>query len=319
MLPLRFRLGLAALALSCAPLAAASISLPLPWKQGMELHYQSTSLEVRQQTGKSRRVQTRENLKLRIVQADATGFVQEWTGSDSKISVSGDTADIEARRRLVQALADRLQDLPIEAQLTPDGSFDGIRNWQALGSAMREVMLPALIEQARGPGKPAGVDEAQLRAKIEPLLEKLTTKPALSDSLGRTARLYNFFTASNLEPGKALSYEDYLPSPWSADLIPSQGSFRLGEVTPDTVIIHWRQQIDPVKGAAVMWKIFEALTGSKPAPEGRKSLPKEFTLSDQATVLLDRRSGLVLRLDYRRQVVAGVSSNEVSLLLEKQP
>jgi hypothetical protein len=319
MLPLHCRLGLAVLALICAPLATASVHLPLPWKQGLELHYRSTAIELRQQAGKSRRVETRENLSLRITDANASGFVQQWTGSDGKILVSGTAADLEARRSLAQALAERLKDLPIEAELAPDGSFTGIRNWQPLGLAMREVMLPALLAQGRTLGKPANVDEASLRAKIEPLLEKLTSKAALADSLGRTPRLYNFFTASTLEVGKPVSYEDYLPSPWSADLIPTRGSFRLGEVTPDTLVIHWRQDIDPVKGAQVMWKIVEALTGSKLAPELEKGLPKEFTLSDEATALMDRHTGIPLRLDYRRKIAAGASGSEVSLLLEKLP
>jgi hypothetical protein len=131
--------------------------------------------------------------------------------------------------------------------------------------------------------------------------------------------LYNFFTASRLEAGKPVSYQDYLPSPWSADLIPTRGTFSLGGVTADTVVIHWWQEIDPVKGAQVMWKIVEALTGSKLAPELEKGLPKEFTLSDEATVLMDRHTGIPLRLDYRRKIAAGVTSSEVSLLLEKQP
>jgi hypothetical protein len=319
MLSLRCRVGLAVLALIAAPLAVARVSLPLPWKQGVELHYQSTGVELRQQAGSSRRVETRENLHLRITEANATGFIQQWTSSDSKISVSGTAPDIAARRSLAQALAGRLKDLPIEAELAPDGNFTGIRNWQPLGTAMREVMLPALLEQGRKLGKPGAVDEAGLRAKIEPLLEKLTAKAALSDSLGRTPRLYNFFTASTLEPGKPVSYQDYLPSPWSADLIPTRGSFSLGEVTADTVVIRWRQDIDPVKGAQVMWKIVEGLTGSKPAPALEKSLPKEFSLSDEATVLIDRRTGIPLRLDYRRKLAAGVTSSEVSLLLEKRP
>lgn len=319
MLSLRCRLGLAALALVLAPLAAASIRLPLPWKQGMELHYRSTSVELREQSGTRRRLETRETQRLRITEAGATGFIQEWTASDSKLSASGNAPDLGQRRSLAQALAERLAGTPVEAELAADGSYTGIRNWRPLGVAMREVMLPALVAQARASGAVAGADEAALRAKIEPLLEKLTGKAGLSDSLGRPARLYNYFTASKLEPGKPVTYEDYLPSPWSADLIPTRGEFSLDPVTPDTVRIHWHQGVDPVKGAEVMWKIVDALTGSKQPTQARKGLPKQIDLSDEATVLMDRHTGIPLRLEYRRKISAGPSRSDVSLLLEKLP
>ena len=74
-----------------------------------------------------------------------------------------------------------------------------------------------------------------------------------------------------------------------------------------------------MKGAQVMWKLAQALSGSKLAPETEKGLPKQFTLSDEATVLMDRHTGIPLRLDYRRKIAAGVASSDVSLLLEKQP
>jgi hypothetical protein len=42
-------------------------------------------------------------------------------------------------------------------------------------------------------------------------------------------------------------------------------------------------------------------------------------LLDEATVLMDRQTGIPLRLEYRRSVSAGANGNEVSLLLEKLP
>ena len=318
MLSLRCRLGLAAFALLLAPLATASISLPLPWKPGTSLRYQASAVQEESRAGKSRKTESLSTQTLSITEAGPGGFLQVWKSADERTTVTGTAADLEASRKIAQALAERLDPIPVEAELEADGSFRRVRNWQAFATAMREVMLPALLEQNRDKAQAAKI-EAALRAKLEPLVDKLTSEAAVSAIVGRPASILNFFTAANLSPGKPVEYEDYLPSPWSADLIPTRGSFTLETLDADRATIHWRQGIDPVKGAQVMWTIVETLTGTKATDAERKRLPDALTLEDEATAVIDRRTGIPLRLDYRREVAAGDLHKSTRLQLEKLP
>ena len=98
----------------------------------------------------------------------------------------------------------------------------------------------------------------------------------ISNSLGKNIAIYNFFMAASLNVGEPTVYEDYLPSPWSADLIPSRGSFRL--VGTD-----------------------------------------ERAGTDEATVVVDRKSGLPLKLSHQRRVEVGSASNMNTWTLDKLP
>ena len=186
---------------------------------------------------------------------------------------------------------------------------------------MREVMLPAMVAQAKARPELAKADEAEIRAKFVPVLERMTNEQAISNSLAKNIAIFNFFTAASLKPGEPTVYEDYLPSPWSADLIPTKGSFRLvgTDEGAGTVTILWKQEIDPVKGAPIMWKIVETLMGQKMPDKVAEALPKGFVLTDEATVVVDRKSGLPLKLTHQRRVEAGTASNTSLWTLEKLP
>jgi hypothetical protein len=115
----------------------------------------------------------------------------------------------------------------MQAQLDAKGAYTGLRNWQELGEAMREVMLPALVEQNAARKDLAGTKPDELKARLTPALDRLTTQSAINASLGRQVAIFNYFTAASIPRGKPVTYEDSLPSPWSADVIPSRGSFEV--------------------------------------------------------------------------------------------
>jgi hypothetical protein len=287
-----------------AAVAQASVSLPLPWKQGMEVAYRSSSVQERTRAGKHERIVTREDIRLKISEAGDQGFLQVWSSPSPRIEVSGDADSLAADRRMAQQVAERFAGLPLQAQLDASGAYAGLRNWQQLGQALREVMLPILLQQAKARPELAKADEAKLRALLQPALQRLTTQAAIDSTLGKQVAILNFFTAPSLPSTKPVHYQDSLASPWSADILPSRGSFELVGVDDKagTVTISWQQAIDPVAGAAAAWKMVAAISG-KPLPKGaRAGLPPGLVLADHATVVLDRRSGLPLSLVHRREV-----------------
>jgi hypothetical protein len=102
-----------------------------------------------------------------------------------------------------------------------------------------------------------------------------------------------------------------MASPWSADVLPSTGSFELIAVDDKagTATIRWTQSIDPVKGAEVVWKMVAAIGGKKAAEAAHHAgLPQGLKLSDLATIVLDRKSGLPLSISHRREVALGDST-----------
>src|SRR5436190_1446457 len=85
------------------------------------------------------------------------------------------------------------QAMPLQAQLDDKGAYRGLRNWQQLGAAMREVMLPVLVAQSAARKDLAGTKGDELQAMLAPALERLTTQAAVDASLGRQMAIFNYF------------------------------------------------------------------------------------------------------------------------------
>ena len=301
--------------------AQATISLPVPWKEGMQLHYRSRSSNEKVKGKLHTRIQTQDTTELSILEAGPQGFVQQWRSLAPEVAVTGDGDQVANERQVAQALVARFRALPMQAELDEKGAYRGLRNWQQLGAAMREVMLPVLVAQNAARKDLAGTKRDELQAMLAPALERLTTQAAVDASLGRQMAIFNYFTAVNIPRGKPLTYEDNLPSPWSSDVIPSRGSFEVVEedAKAGTVTIRWQQGIDPVKGRDAVWKVVGALGIRRTDGTGSNGLPKGMVLKDEATVVLSRTSGLPLRLEHRREVALGTASSSNHWVFEQVP
>jgi hypothetical protein len=306
---------------AASPAAAppASIALPLPWKAGVRANYASVATQDKLRSGKHVVLTTRETLAISVLEVNPGGVLLRWSNESPVVEASGDAPTLASDKAVVEALAARFGAMPYEVELDAKGEFTGLRNWKALSTAMREVMLPVLVAQARTRPELAGQDEAALRARFAPLLEKMSGQGATNASLGREAAIFNFFVGASMRIGEPRDYEDSVASPWSADMIPTRGRFELVSVdeAANTATIHWTQSIDPVKGKPVVLKSIEALAG-KPLPDAAKaSLPEGVRLDDEATVVLDRATGLPLRLKHTREVAFGGAQTRNTWTLEK--
>jgi hypothetical protein len=290
----------------CALLAMAAVAqdtlrLPMPWSGGLRVAYHSETVQETRRAGGSQRLRTSEALQLEIAEHGPAGTLQVWRTLDPSVEASGDADTLAQDRALVTALATRFAGMPFEAELNAKGEFQGLRNWEALGAAMREVMLPALVANARKRPGTASLSEAELRARYQPVLERLSGREATNASLGRQARIYNYFVGAALRPGQARNYEDSTPSPWSADVIPTRGRFELGAVDAATATIRWTQDIDAAKALPIVLRNLEAVGAPAKAPPPG-ALPPGVRIADRAKVVMDRRSGLPILLEHRREV-----------------
>jgi hypothetical protein len=309
------------LVLALVPLAqAATITLPVPWKAGMQVRYRSTSSTDKVRGQLHTHVQVQDITELQL-EANGNGFVQSWHSRKPEVATTGDGDQVTYERRMVQAMLKRFENLPLEANIDAEGNYNGLRNWQALGAATREVMLPVMMEQAAARKELKGTDPAKLRARIEPALATMTTQNAINTALGRQVAIYNFFIAPSLQRGMPKVYSDEIASPFSADVIPSRGTFELVGVdeAAGTVTVRWKQGIDPDRGRDWAWKTVEALTGMKPDALHAKTLPRAMELSDEATVVIERATGIPRSIEHKRHVALGPNRTDQVWTLERLP
>jgi len=300
--------------------AQATISLPVPWKQGMTLHYRSVSSSEKTKGKLHTRIQTQDLTELSIVEAGPSGFVQQWKSLKPEVAVTGDSEQVSNERKVSQALVERFRSLPMQAQLDAHGAYRGLKNWQELGKAMREVMLPALVAQNAARKDLVGAKKDELAGMLGPALDRLTTQNAINASLGRQVAIFNYFTAANIPRGKKVTYTDNLPSPWSSDVIPSKGSFEIvsEDAKAGTITIRWQQGLDDsIKGREAVWKMASAIGVSRSAGTGPNGLPKGMVLGDEATVVIERATGVPVKLDHKREVALGGSSSTNSWTFER--
>lgn len=301
--------ALAVATLALVPvLASAAVSVPLPWEVGLQLAYDSVSVDERENNGVSRKTTTTMITTIEVVESTEKGFVQVWRDFPATVRVEGNGADNAGEEKALMGLQKSFEGLAVEAALDERGIFTGVRNWQALGNRLRVVMTPIAMVQAKD-----DVDKAALKERLDSMVAKLTTESAVTTMVGKNPSIYNLFTAPALVPGKPVQYEDAMPSPVSEASIPTIGVFELVSVDEKagTVTIHWQQDVDPVKGAAALWTIMEALMGPMPGAV-REGLPKEIQLKDEATVVLNRSTGVPMRLDYVRHVSLGDAKRKMS-------
>ena len=305
--------------------AQDKISLPLPWKQGMTLRYHSTSVTDKTRKIQAGQVHTRIQIQdvteLKILEATQQGYVQSWRSLKPEVATIGDNDQVSAERKMANALVKRFENLPLEAKLDAHGNYVGLRNWQALGDAMREVMLPVMLEQASARKELKQVDPAELRKRLEPALARMTSQDALNAALGRQVAIYNYFIAPSLAPHKIVTYTDNIPSPWSADIIPSNGSFEMTQVddAAGTVTVHWRQGIDQVRGKDVAWKMVESITGMKPEDLDPNKMPRGLELQDEATVVIERATGIPRRIQHKRHLALGGVASDTTWTFDLLP
>jgi hypothetical protein len=299
---------------------ADAVTLPMPWKDGVHAAYASVATQDKLRNGKHVVLTTRETLAISVLEVNPGGVLLRWENQSPVIEASGDGPTLASEKAVVEALATRLGAIPNEVEVNAKGEFTGLRNWQALSGAMREVMLPVLVAQAKARPELAGQDEAALRARFAPLLEKMSGEAATNASLGREAAIFNFFVGASMRRGEPRDYEDRVPSPWSADMLPTRGKFELVAVddAANTATIHWTQSIDPVRGRDVVRKSMAAAGGKPPAALPATGLPDGVRVDDDATVVLDRSSGLPVRLVHTREVAFGGARTRNTWTLEKK-
>lgn len=310
-------------ALLCATATAAAappvekITLPLPWKVGQVLHYESEQAKTKTGPGTREKTVTTSKVEVKTVEAGKDGFVQHWRGHDAREEViEGDKAAAE----LTMQAAKKLEDLPMIVEMDGDGGYRKLRNLDELGRRSRDALRPLMLElvsagvnKAMAGAEPAKRSEAlgKLPTDIEAMLQRLTAPNVLENLLTKDLQTVLNFTGASLDDDQSYELETSLGNPTGGAAFPAKLTFGLyvSKDEPEDVFLEWTLEIDPVKGATAIWDTVERMYGRTISEAERKELPAQVSIVDKGFLVFERATGLPEMYESVRTSKVGENAN----------
>lgn len=279
---------------------AEKIKLPLPWKVGQSLQYETSRIKTETGPGKREKSLSTSTSEVRTVEADAKGFVQEWRWHDAKEEViEGD----KARAEMMAAAIEELSAIVLTIEMAPEGTYRRVRNLETVGGQMRAAMRPMMlklfaegVESASKGADPAKRKEAMDKApaEVDAYLKRVTAPNLLENMLTNEIQTMLNFSGAELENDQAYELETTLDNPVGGSSFPAKLTFGLyvDEDEPEDVWLEWTLEIDPVKGASAVWDTVEHLYGRKFSEAERKEMPAQVSIVDKGFILFERATGI---------------------------
>jgi tetratricopeptide (TPR) repeat protein len=293
------------------------IKLPLPWKQGEVLRYETERVTTETAPGKREKSVATSKAAVATLEAGKAGFVQQWSWSESKEQVlEGDTSMQDAKAKATA----ELEKIPLVVEMNADGNYTGARHIADIGQRMVAVMRPMLVGQVdlelqkqAGPMDAAERKQAREEAmeRLDVFLKRFTEPKVLENLLTKDIQNVLAFTGAELENDQAYVLETVLENPTGGAAFPGKLTFGLykDKDQPEDVWLEWSLVIDPVKGAAAVWDTMERMYDRKISEAERKELPAEVSIVDKGFILFERSSGLPELYQNERTTKFGVNAN----------
>lgn len=292
-------IAVCATALAAEP-QAKKIKLPLPWKQGEVLHYETERVKTETAPGKREKSVETSKAAVETIEAGKDGFVQRWSWSDTRDEVlEGDKSMQEV---MAKATAE-LEKIALVVEMDAEGQYSRVRNLADIGQRMVAVMRPILVKQVDDElqKQAAAMDDAQRKQAreravtgLDGFLQRFTEPQVLENLLTKDIQNVLAFTGPELENDQAYEAETVLENPTGGAAFPAKLTFGLyeDEEEPEDIWLEWTLEIDPVKGATAVWDTVERMYGRKISEAERKQLPAEVSIVDKGFLLLERSTGL---------------------------
>lgn len=287
------------LSLVAAPaLAAERVRMPVPWRTGMTLVYDTESIhrEKNAEGSGSRRVTDR--TEVRVDEAGRKGHVLVWTTRDSRVeAIDGDRHTTD----LLAPMLEKLDGLPVTIELDRDGRYRRVRNLEDIAGRVRTAIRPILeagLEKSFGKDGPkvskydrtAALDAA--RAQLDAAIPQIITLDGVEHVSSSQMKTFSAFVGMSLEVGKR--YRDATPieSPMEGKPLPGQREYVLEIDREDATLvrIHWTHALDAAGDAAAQWRLVEELTGEAPTGAGA---PKDLSLREEGVLVFRRDTGII--------------------------
>ena len=296
---------------------AEKIKLPLPWKQGEVLRYETERVQTETGPGKREKSIGTSKAAVTTLEARKDGFVQQWTWSESKEEV------LEGDKSMQQVMAEataKLEKIPLVVEMNADGNYTGARNLADIGQQMIAVMRPMLVEQVdvelqKQAGKMDAAQRAKARdesvARLDAFLKRFSEPKVMENLLTKDIQNVLTFTGAELENDQAYELETELENPTGGANFPGKLTFGLyvDEESPEDVWLEWTLEIDPVKGATAVWDTVERMFGRKIGEAERKELPAEVSIVDKGFIVFERATGVPELYQNERTTKFGENAN----------
>lgn len=276
------------------------IKLPLPWKQGEVLRYETERVKTETAPGKREKSVGTSKAAIETLEAGKEGFVQRWSWSESKEEVLEGDESMEAV--MAEATAE-LEKIALIVEMNADGNYSRVRNLPEIGQRMVAVMRPMLVGQVDDEMKKqaAAMDDAQRGkaraeavARLDGFLQRFTEPQVLENLLTKEIQNVLAFAGAELENDQAYEIDTELGNPTGGAAFPAKLTFGLyeDEEEPEDIWLEWTLEIDPVKGANAVWDTVERMYGRKIGDAERKELPAEVSIVDKGFMVFERSTGV---------------------------
>ena len=281
----------------------------VPWREGVELRYDAEDYAVEVDAGGRVATRTTGIETVRISEARADGYLQQWSFSDTRHEVlEGDSAEAA----MVQGMLESLAELVLEVELDGAGNYAGIRNLAEVGERMRPVLKQAMVAGVEAATAAAG-DKGTPVPGIEfadTMVERLTSPEVLAPLLSEDAVRYNDFVGVKLDEGRQYEVDVELDSPLGGGALPARITFGayVRSSQPDDVFIEWTTHVDPEKAAEAAAALVGTLITEDVASAVREQV-QELSVIDAGFVLFRRSTGTLEMLEATRTIRAAGELN----------
>lgn len=301
----------------------ATLAWPLPWKTGLVLDYDKSTVTSKQVRGVEKIRRYSDVTRISIVSAGADGYLQRWSSRDVSIDNPGaPPAELAAERDAVQ----RMSALPMDVRLDAQGLFSRISNLEALQPVYRQIvqqgMERGILQSVAGIADPLAREQALAKARAgnAAALERATSVAVLGNQMTPQPLSYNYFAVGGMVAGQRYEIEDMGES-LTGEPLPMLATVRVIEDPDDKryLVGQWTLAPHPRKAAALLWANLETLTRT-PVPAAQKQgLPPQLDVRTDLMVRIERATGIVhsLRRVETKQVL---DSREVkTTIMQRRP
>ncbi len=236
---------------------AEVVEWPLPWARGVSLDYDDTSERINEVKGVGNRVVTTGVTRIRIIGGDEQGFVQSWAtlSSDTRYEKVAD-----AHQLMLQELTASIGGMPLEVRLSPEGTYAGIVNLDAIQKRFSAVAKPQFERILANGGKPM---PEGVRVGLRNVFDLLITRPVLEMQLSVLPSAYNFVSRGGLGLEHEYQYQDQGPNPQGGEAYPMTGrmTLRKDALHEGWLMLEWNLGIDREKGGKILAATARSLLG----------------------------------------------------------
>ncbi len=280
------------------------------WTKGEKLEYSLVKTRRKLEDGKETlRAKSTCSVNVEVVKADGDEYLVDWTFGETRIEDPD-----QAANPMVKAIMNIAKGLKIQLELDADANMLGVKNWRELQGKSQEVIAAITNEL-----KKADMDETVIQGIEQIVTPMFSTKEQIEMMCTNEVQTFFFPVGLRNMRTSPMEYHDQLPNPLGGEPLPSIAKIALKKYNPnsDTVLLHWKQEIDPVLAKKIMEKTLKNMSGSL-----GQTMPVDIDfgpllVSDKAECLVSCSTGWPQWIKHSRTTKVGNNLREDSMIFER--